>query len=65
MSGYVIKRTDQGGGYLGHDPGNTGETWVRDLSKARRFPTEEAADEERCPQNEVVVPVESLLKPMH
>lgn len=65
MSGFAIKRTDQGGGYLGKDPGRTGKTWVMNIAEARRFATHEAADKERCPGNEVVVSVDNELAQMY
>ena len=58
---YVIQRTDQGGGYLGANPGMTGQTWVRDLRNARTFRTEADARKECCPGNERPVRVDDLL----
>jgi len=54
---YAIKRTDQGGGYVGKNPGVTGQTYVRDLRKAKKYPTREAANADKCPGNEIVVDV--------
>jgi hypothetical protein len=56
---YVIKRTDQGGGYLAPPPMNG---YTKYLERARIFPTKEAADAECCPENEVAVPVAHLLQ---
>jgi len=61
VSGYVIRRTDQGGGYLSRDPGRTGQTWVRAIEKARIFPDCESAEAECCPDNEVPMPLASVL----
>ena len=56
MYGYVIIRTDQGGGYLA--PGGANQVWVRDVKKAHLFATREAAESFGvCPENERVVPV--------
>ena len=46
---YVIERTDQGGGYL-----RQGGGWTRRLDRVRIFQTREAAERERCPDNEIV-----------
>lgn len=54
---YAIKRTDQGGGYLAKPPANG---WTNRLDKARIFTSHEAAERERCPENEVVVDLEAL-----
>lgn len=56
---YIIQRIDQGGGYLGHAPGQTGQTWVRDIAKAARFVTLEAAQRECC-ENETPVELDSI-----
>jgi len=50
---FVIKRTDQGGGYLAQ-PGSM-HSYTRDLDNVRFFPTRKAAERERCKGNEVVV----------
>ena len=57
MSGYIIKRTDQGGGWV-TNPGSK-SSYTRSLQKARVYPTREEADADRCPENEVVESVES------
>lgn len=59
---FVLVRTDQGGGYVGANPGQTGQSYVRNLRKARTFSTREQADAERCPGNEIIVSVEGLLQ---
>lgn len=53
---YVIKRTDQGGGYVSR-PGSP-SSYVKALQYARRWPTREAAENERCPGNEIVLHLE-------
>lgn len=47
---WVIERTDQGGGYLNQP--NSRSSWTRSLENARKFPTQEAARLECCPENE-------------
>lgn len=49
---YVIRRTDQGGGYVA--PPGQDKSYVRDLRRARTFDSREAAEAERCPENEVI-----------
>ena len=48
---YVIRRTDQGGGWLAN-PGSR-HSYTHYLQNARRFPTLAAAQSECCPGNEV------------
>jgi len=52
---YVIERTDQGGGYVAQ-PGSR-SSYTTDIRRARKWPTREAAERERCLGNEVVVSV--------
>lgn len=54
---YILRRTDQGGGYVAQ-PGSH-NSYTKDPLKARRFPTREAAERDRCPGNEVVVSLDS------
>ncbi len=56
---FVIKRTDQGGGYVA--PAGSKHSYVRNLQHARAWPTREAAEAERCPGNEVIVAVDEEL----
>ncbi len=53
---YLIKRTDQGGGYV-NQPGSK-KSYTRSKDRARRFATREEAERHRCPGNEVVVPAD-------
>lgn len=62
MSGYVLRRTDQGGGYVAES--GSDKSYTHQLENAKRFPTREAADADRCKGNEVIVPVDQLLRPM-
>lgn len=50
---YIIKRVDQGGGYVA-EPGSA-KAYTRSRDCARRFKTVEAADADRCKGNEVVL----------
>lgn len=55
---YVLMKPD---GMFVAPPGERGSyTW--DLRKARTFTSPEAAERERCPENERVVSVDSLLR---
>lgn len=56
---YVIKRTDHGGGYVSK-PGSA-KSYTRDARNMRKYPTREAADADRCVENEIVVDFEQLL----
>lgn len=55
---YLLKRTDQGGGYVAK-PGLK-SSYTYDLRKVRKFDTEEDAERERCPGNEIIVPFNSI-----
>lgn len=55
---YVIQRTD--GKYVNRPGSRTGYT--SKLEQARKFPTREAAEADRCPGNETVVDVAELLQ---
>lgn len=50
---FLIKRTDQGGGYVA-PPGSV-KSYTRRKDRAQRFPTRQAAEAERCPGNEIIV----------
>lgn len=56
--GYVLRRTD--GKFV--TPSGSEHSYTSDLMKARIYPTRDAADTDRCVENESVVPVESLLQ---
>ncbi len=51
---YVVRRTDQGGGWLAADVNKTGHSYTRRLEDAKMFTTYSAADNARCEANEVV-----------
>lgn len=52
---YVIRRTDQSGGYVAQ-PGSQ-SSYTQKLEHARRFETKEAADRECC-ENEITLSLE-------
>jgi len=56
---YIIKRTDQKGGYL-NQPGSK-NAYTQDITKARTFSTEEAAQAECCPMNETPINLDDIL----
>lgn len=56
---YVLKRTDQGGGYVARE--GHPSSYVRNIANARKFPTREAAERDRCVENEVIVDLETIL----
>ena len=52
---YVLRRIDQGGGYV--TPPGSERSYTRKLDHARRYPTRSAALEDAC-GNETIVEVE-------
>ena len=58
MKYFVIKRTDQGGGYV--LPNGCDDSYTKHLPRARRFRTVEEAERERCPENEIILSVETV-----
>lgn len=56
---YILKRTDQGGGYVSK-PGSA-KSYTRRLNQARKYPTLEAANADRCPENEIALDLERVL----
>lgn len=55
---YVIKRTDQGGGYVAKR--GLKESYTKDIEKVRVFATLEKAERNLCIGNEIVVPVDEI-----
>jgi len=55
---YVIKRTDQGGGYVAKS--GMDNSYTTHVEHVRKFATREEAESNRCPGNEVVVQLETL-----
>lgn len=56
---YVIKRLDQGGGYVA--PVGSARSYTQDATKARTFDSKEAAQRDAC-DNETPVSVASLIE---
>ncbi len=56
---YVIKRTDQAGGYVACSGARF--SYTKKLERAQIYLTREAADADRCPGNEIVLSVDALL----
>ena len=56
---YVIRRTDQGGGYVSK-PGSK-RSYTKKLEAARVYPTRSEADADRCPDNEVTLAVSDIV----
>jgi hypothetical protein len=52
MGPYIIKRHDQGGGYVA--PAGSAKSYTRNALRARRFDTREAAEAECCGNESVV-----------
>ena len=50
---YLLKRTDQGGGFVA--PPGSAKSYTQSRQRARQYPTREAADADRCPGNEIIV----------
>jgi len=48
----VLRRTDQGGGYVTR-PG-TPASYTKNKAEARQYATREAAEVDRCPDNEAI-----------
>lgn len=57
---YVLKRTDQGGGYVA-DPRRNHGSYTKALQHAKTFSTREAAEQDRCPGNEIILSVEDAM----
>ena len=56
---YILKRTDQGGGYVA--PSGSKSSYTTVPTRARRYETKEAAIADSCPGNEVPVNLYELL----
>lgn len=54
---YVLKRIDQGGGYVAR-PGSK-SSYTRSIEHAQKFSTREQAENNRCKGNEVIIPIRS------
>jgi hypothetical protein len=56
---YILRRTDQGGGYVAK-PGIS-RSYTRRLDQAQKFATRDEADANRCKENEVIEDLERVL----
>jgi hypothetical protein len=56
---FIIKRTDQGGGYVAK-PGSK-KSYTNKVKNMRKFDSEEEAERERCPGNEMVLPIATVI----
>jgi hypothetical protein len=56
---FVLRRTDQGGGYVAK-AGNSG-SYTNEVKRMKKYPTEEAAKADACPENEMPVPLSHLI----
>ena len=58
---YIIKRIDQGGGFLADQRKRAGGSYTRNIQNARTFHTKKEAEAECCPENEIAIPLEEQL----
>ena len=56
---YIIKRLDQGGGYVA--PSGRKNSYTNKLEIARKFDTLEDAEAELCPDNEIALNIYDIL----
>ena len=49
---YLLRRTDQGGGWVA--PAGRHRSYTHNREKAYRYPTREAAERDRCVGNETI-----------
>jgi hypothetical protein len=56
---YLLRRIDQGGGYV--TAAGSRNSYTRNPLKARRFATRQEAEANRCPDNEVAVDFHKLI----
>lgn len=49
---FIIRRTDQGGGYVA--PQGSAKSFTHSRQRARQYPSREAAEADRCPGNEII-----------
>ena len=52
---YILKRTDRRGGYVADVGRSRGSAYTRKPEEIKLYPTREAAERDRCPENEVVM----------
>ena len=56
---YIIKRIDQGGGYVAKYGCKC--TYTLDIKKMRKFATIPEAESAYCKGNEIIVPIETVM----
>jgi len=57
---YLLKRTDQGGGYVARS--GLREAYTLNIDKVRLFTTKEDAERNRCTDNEIIIHLDDLTK---
>ncbi len=58
---YVLKRTDQGGGFVSK-PGSK-NSYTNNILRAKIFRTRDDAEQDRCIGNEIIINTDELIKP--
>ncbi len=58
---YLLKRTDQGGGYVIDPAKSRGSSYTHNPTKAKRYSTIDDARADSCPGNEIPVNYESIV----
>jgi hypothetical protein len=61
MTGFLLQRVEDGKYVLPTGQGHK-DSYTRDVTKAAIFPTREAAERERCVENERIVDFDSLFQ---
>jgi len=60
MNGYILKRIDQGGGYVAVPGSHQSYIKAPVLGLIRIFDTREAAEAERCIDNEIIISIDEV-----
>lgn len=55
---YILKRTDQGGGYVARS--GHASSYTKNIEHVRTFATREEAEKHRCVDNEIIVDMAAL-----
>ena len=58
---YVLKRTDQGGGYVAKDGYKSSYVSLRGIQRIKKFATILEAEKERCVDNEIILDLDPLI----
>lgn len=56
---YVIKRTDQGGGYVAKEGSPC--SYTHGIRQMRKYSTIDEANRDRCHDNEIIIPLSELI----